>query len=148
MSDPSAQGQPTQEEIEAYYAQLREAPAGDLLMQCVGMLASGAEAKLGRGDARLLIDALAAMVGAAEPHLGSGVEQLKTAVSQLQMAQVQLERQQASGGEQPAEGEGTSTPPPGQASGGQASSGPAPGGPAPGGQPKQTDKLWIPGRDG
>lgn len=145
MSDPSAQ--PTQEQIEAYYAQLREASTPELVMQAVGMLAAGAEAKLGRPDARPLIDAMAAVVQAAEGQLGDAAEQLKSAVSQLQMAQVQVERKGAAGGtDDAAAAEGTGdaagqpapTTQPGQ---------PQPGQPQPG-QPKQTDKLWIPGRDG
>ncbi|CAN5767288.1 hypothetical protein BH24ACT15_BH24ACT15_10740 [soil metagenome] len=147
MSDPN--GQPTQEEIEAYYAQLREAPSGELLMQAVGMLAASAEAKLGRPDARVLIDSMAAVVQAAGDHLGEAREQLQTAVGQLQTAQVQVEKQmaaQASGEEppsSPAEDE-NATPPAGASP--EAGTQPQPGSPAQPGQQKATDKLWIPGR--
>lgn len=156
MSDPSAQ--PTQEEIEAYYAQLREAPAGELLMQSVGMLAASAEAKLGRPDARVLIDSMAAVVQAAEGHLGEAGEQLKTAVGQLQMAQVQVEKQMAAqaSGEGPADtaatadaSSGAATPDgtdPGTETSRQSATAPRPTGTP--GQQKATDKLWIPGRDG
>lgn len=136
--------QPTQEEIEAYYAQLREAPVEDLLMQCIGMLAAGAEAKLGRPDARTLIDAMAGLVQVGDGQLGEATEQLKAAVAQLQMAQVQVERQmqaQAGGAEGDDEGasaaDGQDTPP-------QAS--PPPAAQPSAAQPKPTDKLWLPGR--
>ncbi|HUG85704.1 MAG TPA: hypothetical protein VMM13_14155, partial [Euzebya sp.] len=105
MSDQT--GQPTEEEIEAYYAQLREAPVGDLLMQCIGMLAAGAEAKLGRSDARTLIDSMAAMVQLGGGQLGDAAEQLKGAVAQLQTAQVQMERQMTGQGQ--AEGQDASS---------------------------------------
>jgi hypothetical protein len=143
MSDPSAP-QPTQEEIEAYYAELREAPMGEVLMQCIGMLAEVAQVKLGRRDARLAIDGMAALAKIGEGHLGEASEQLAAAVAQLQMAQVQLERQMAGEGGEPAdEAAPTSAPPTGAPAAGQ----PAAGQPA-AGQPAQkaTDKLWIPGR--
>ena len=148
MSDHDAQ-QPSQEEIEAYYAELREAPMGEVLMQCIGMLAAAAEAKLGRRDARAAIDGMAALTQLGEAHLGEAVEQLQGAVTQLQMAQVQVERQMAGeqGGEgaggQDAEGAGdqpaATQPPAGQAGqGGQGQTSPPAGG-------RATDKLWIPG---
>ncbi|CAN5435749.1 hypothetical protein BH23ACT9_BH23ACT9_20860 [soil metagenome] len=136
-------GQPTEEEIEAYYAQLREAPVGDLLMQCVGMLAAGAEAKLGRPDARTLIDSMAAIVQVGEPHLGEAIDQLKSAVSQLQMAQVQVEKQLAQAGQGEGEGEATS-PPPAAEQQPQGQQPPAQQPQAPKANP--TDKLWLPGR--
>ncbi|MGI9018830.1 MAG: hypothetical protein ACR2HR_17290 [Euzebya sp.] len=140
MSDPSEQ--PTEEEIEAYYAQLREAPVGDLLMQCVGMLAAGAEAKLGRVDARVLIDSMASLVTLGEAQLGEAAEQLQDAVGQLQMAQVQLERQ---GTATQTEGEPGSAAQP-AATAAQPTEPPPSS--APTSQKPATDKLWIPGRDG
>lgn len=139
MSDPSAQ-QPSQEEIEAYYAEMREAPIGEILMQCIGLLAGAAEAKLGRRDARVAIDAMAAVTQIGEPHLGEVTQQLRDAVGQLQMAQVQVEKQlldEAEGGAQPGAGQ-PPTP--------QAAAQPAPPQPSPA-QAPQTSKLWVPGRD-
>lgn len=138
-------GEPTQEEFEAYYAQLREAPVGELLMQCIGMLAAGAEAKLGRADARTLIDGMGALVQIGEAHLGDALEQLKAAVAQLQMGQVHVERQiaQQEGGAPSAQAAPPTSRQPGQPQPGQAQPGQQPPDPP---QPSAADKLWIPGR--
>lgn len=139
--------QPTQEEIEAYYAQLREAPMGEVLMQCIGMLAGAAEAKLGRSDARAAIDGMAALTQIGQPHLGDTAEQLQGAVAQLQMAQVQLERQMAAQGAGQGEGQEGDQPRPQQPQPQQPQRPSQPQAPQ---QPQQkaTDRLWIPGRDG
>jgi Sec-independent protein translocase protein TatA len=141
MSDPN---EPSQEEIEAYYAQLREAPVGDLLMQCVGMLAAGAEAKLGLPEARTLIDSMAAVVQIGEGHLGEAAEQLKGAVAQLQMAQVQVEKQLQA--QQEGEGASDADDPTAQAAPPQAAPPQAPAPQAAQPQKNPTDKLWLPGR--
>ena len=141
-------GEPTQEEIEAYYAQLREAPVGDLLMQCIGMLAAGAEAKLGRMDARTLIDGMGALVQIGAPHLGEATDQLEAAVAQLQMGQVHVERQIAEqqGGAAPvAPAADAAQPPTAPAAPPQPGQAPAPQ-PSQPAQPSAADKLWIPGR--
>ena len=145
MSDPT--GQPTEEEIEAYYAQLREAPLHELLIQAIGMLAGGAEAKLGRPDARVLIDAMGALVQIGGGQLGEAEGQLQSAVAQLQMAQVQVEKQATGAGEtgqaaEAPEGPPPAAPPPGP----QAAAPPSAAAPRTAEDPKQTDKLWIPGR--
>lgn len=153
MSDPSpSQGdQPTQEELQAYLEQLREAEPAELVAQAYTMLGTGAEVKLGRPDARVLIDAMAALTEAVS---GSVAEDLATrmrnGVVQLQTAQVQAERQAASQGDAPpaAQQQPPATPP---------GAGP-PGAPEPAAQPpgqppgqpqgqKPTDRLWIPGRE-
>ncbi|HEX2028255.1 MAG TPA: hypothetical protein VHF25_09685 [Nitriliruptorales bacterium] len=54
-------GQPTEEELRAYLAQLRQADANDIVSQVFSMVASAAEVKLGRRDGRLLIDVAAAV---------------------------------------------------------------------------------------
>lgn len=134
MSAPSPD-QPSQEEIEAYMAQLRQAPVQDLLLQAFSVLGTGAEVKLGLPDARILIDAMDALVGVAAPTLGEQGGQLAEAVGQLKMAQVQAEKQvaaQQGGQQEPGAGEAAAAPPP------------QPAEP----EKKQTDKLWIPGRDG
>ncbi len=150
MSDTNGP-QPTQEEIEAYYAQMREAPIGEILMQCIGLLAGAAEAKLGRRDARTAIDAMAAMVQLGEGHLGEVAEQLQEAVAQLQVAQVQVEKQMQ------AEGAGTGEAAPGDTAGdpqpepaaqtppSQSPLSQSPPSQTPPAEP-QTSKLWTPGR--
>ena len=54
MSDTSAQ-QPSQEELEAYYAQMREAPIGEILMQCIELLAGEGSALIRRSSLGVLM---------------------------------------------------------------------------------------------
>lgn len=149
----AAPGEPTQEEIEAYFAQLREVPSGELVMQALSMLAAGAQAKLGLRDARVLIDSMDAVLGVAGGALGPAGQEIANSVGQLKMAQVQLEKQQPgqdqTTADQPPGTPGQPPRTPGQTAGtpGQPpASGPQTGGPDTGGDGKMTDRLWIPGR--
>lgn len=150
MSDPSSsQGdQPTQEEMEAYLEQLRQAEPAELVAQAYTMLGTGAEVKLGRSDARVLIDAMAALTEAAAGGVAEDLTtRMRNGVVQLQTAQVQAEREAGREGAAAQAGQ-----PPPAAPGGPAGSPdptPQPSGQTPG-QPqgeKPTDRLWIPGRD-
>jgi hypothetical protein len=167
MTDPTQTRQPTQEELEAHLAQLREADVAEVVAQAVNMLATGAQVKLGRTDARVLIDAIIGVADAAEGRVhGELVRQIRDAVSQLQMAQVQAERE--SGGAEPGDTPGAAEGPrsgAGQPGGGRpGGAGAGPGGPRggpagqtgqagsqapgpPGGGQRMTDRLWIPGRE-
>lgn len=149
MSDPRSQGaeQPTEEELQAYLEQLRAADPAEIVAQAYTMLGTGAEVKLGRSDARVLIDAMAALSDATASALDKDlVERMRNGVVQLQTAQVQAERQAA----------------PGAAAGGSPRPGAADASPRePAGAPRQeqrtaegeaggqslTDRLWIPGRE-
>ncbi|MFV0453092.1 MAG: hypothetical protein ACK5LS_12790 [Propioniciclava sp.] len=82
---------PTPEEIEAYLAEIRQAPADQLLLQPLQMMLSFAEAKLGQPDARPLIDAANAAVAAAQDALGDAASPFQRMIGQLQIAQVQAE---------------------------------------------------------
>jgi hypothetical protein len=126
---------PTQEELEAHLAQLREANVAEVVVQAVNMLATGAQVKLGRDDARVLIDAIAAIADTADGRVDAElVKQVRDAVSQLKMAQVQAERDLA-------QAEATSTQ-------GQTEAEQSPTGQGETGQnPPLTDRLWIPGRE-
>lgn len=85
-------GQPSEEQIRAYLSQLREADATEIVAQAFSLLASGAEVKLGRRDARVLIDAAAALSDAVGEDIDGGVtEQMSNAVGKLRMAQVEAE---------------------------------------------------------
>jgi hypothetical protein len=151
MTDPTRQ--PTQEELEAHLAQLRQADVAEVVVQAVNMLATGAQVKLGRPDARVLIDAMGAIADACDGRVNAQlVKQVRDAVGQLQLAQVEAEREAAkapTGAEATEEAAGQ----PGQAAGqaGQASGQAAgrPGQPGGGEQTGQrmTDRLWIPGRE-
>lgn len=141
MSEPTSH-QPSEEELSAYLDQLRNASAAELVAQAYTMLGTGAEVKLGRPDARVLIDALAALTEATGAAVGDDLAaRMRNGVAQLQTAQVQAERQAggeaASGEGQPAapqEPTGDAARQQGQAE--QASQ-----------QGQQaSDRLWIPGR--
>jgi hypothetical protein len=133
----SQQQQLSEEELRQYVAQLREAPVAELVAQAYTMLGTWAEAKLGRRDARTLIDGLNGLVQAAAGALPEDLtKQMQSGISQLQLAQVQAEqqlaRQQQPSGEQsqpPTAQKQTSQPPSGES------------------EKRLTDRLWIPGRD-
>lgn len=132
MTSTQQPGGLSEEELGAYLDQLREAEAGDILVQAYTMLGTGAEVKLGRPDARVLIDAMAAIVSAVAGRLGELGNRMQGGVVQLQMAQVEAERRQG----EPDAAE------PAPAAEQRAAQQPD----TAGGQP-MTDRLWIPGRD-
>lgn len=144
MSDPTQMpGQPSPEEMRAYLEQLREADVTGLVAEAFNLLATGAQVKLGRPDARTLIDSLAGIVQATEGGLPSEVSQQMTqGVAQLQMAQVQAEREAAG-----AQGTDADAPLPEGEAGAPAA--PRMSSPGDGAQDSQrmTDRLWVPGRD-
>lgn len=145
MSDPTTDG-PTEEEMRAYLENLREAQPVEIVVQAFGLLATASEVKLGRIDARVLIDGMAALLEAtAERMPDEIVDRMQQTVAQLQMAQVQAERDLAATGA-------------GQQDAGAVDEGAEPSAEeAPGAQqapPQQqpqredvTNRLWIPGRD-
>lgn len=144
MSDPRdtmgmQTGQPTEEELRAYLMELRQADPAEFLMQAVNVLVTGAQAKIGLGDGRLLIDAIAGALSATQDRLPEQlVDALRNAVVQLQTAQVQAEREIAAmQGEAPAGQEGEVPVAEAPTSAGPAMSEP---------QQKMTDRLWIPGK--
>jgi hypothetical protein len=150
VSDPTREqaNQPSEEEMRAYLEQLRDADPAEIVAQAYTMLGTGAEVKLGRSDARVLIDAMGALAEAAQGRLGDDlVTRMRNGVVQLQTAQVQAERQAAGDGgtaqapqaEAPQQPSGSpSQPPPPAPGAGHEDTG--------GGQPR-TDRLWIPGRE-
>jgi hypothetical protein len=131
-------GELSEEELRVYLDQLREAEVGEIVVQAYTMLGTGAEVKLGRPDARLLIDAMAGIVSAIGQRLGELGTRMQGGVAQLQMAQVEAERRAA--GQQTAEQGGQNA----QDQPAQAAQQPQQGGNA---QERMTDRLWIPGRD-
>lgn len=145
MTDPTTDG-PTEEEMRAYLENLREAQPVEIVVQAFGLLATASEVKLGRIDARVLIDGMAALLEAtAERMPDEIVDRMQQTVAQLQMAQVQAERDLAAAGA-------------GQQDAGAVDEGAEPSAEQPPGaqqappqQPPQredvTNRLWIPGRD-
>ena len=147
MAADRGPGVPSEAELEQMLVQMREAPADQVLVEVVNVLLQAAQVKLGRPDARLLIDAVAAVAQAAAGRADAALlGQVGQAVSQLRLAQVEAEGD----AQAPAGTAGTtSSPMPG------ASAPPAgrPAGPAPGpaaGPPPEApptgSRLWVPGR--
>lgn len=154
MSDPRADG-PSEEELRAYLESLRAAQPVEIIVQSFGILATAAEVKLGRSDARVLIDGMAALLDATADRMPSEiVPRMRETVVQLQMAQVEAERDQpGSAGEQGSvEQEGAQADDAktdGQQPGAAQRAGQQPGG-AQGQRPgaeSPASRLWIPGRD-
>lgn len=137
MSD-FEQREPSEQELREYLEQLRTADPGEFLAQAFNILATGAQAKLGLPDARILIDAMSGLVeGAGEGIPEAIATPMRNGVVQLKTAQVQAEKELGQ-----AEGAPVSQQPP-DSSGPQP---PGPGGGQPGGDQRMTDRLWIPGR--
>lgn len=145
MSDPMNDG-PTEEQMRAYLENLRDAQPVEIVVQAFGLLATASEVKLGRIDARVLIDGMAALLEATAERMPAEIaDRMQQTVAQLQMAQVQAERDLAAAetGEQDAGAvdEGAQAPPsaePPSAAQQQQQQ-----------QPREdvTNRLWIPGRD-
>ncbi|QBI21555.1 hypothetical protein ER308_19595 [Egibacter rhizosphaerae] len=143
MSGDPQEQQPSDEQMRAYVEQLRAADPSEIVAQAFAMLGTGAQTKLGRPDARVLIDAAQAMVDALEGRLPDQLAQgMRNDLSQLQQAQVQSESEAGAAPEQQA---------------GQSDLGAAPGGgDAASGQggeqsseqsgQRAADRLWIPGQ--
>lgn len=141
MTDPTQGSQegPSEEEVQQYLEQLRSAEAAEIIAQAFNMLATGAQVKMGRPDARVLIDALAGVVDNTGDQLPEEVgNQMRESVGQLQTAQVQAEQeasgQAASGGEGEAGGQAA-----GASQGGQSGQSTESG-------QRMTDRLWVPGK--
>ena len=117
------------------------ADAAGLVAEAYNLLAAGAQVKLGRSDARTLIDAMSALTQVASPALPQELaQQMTQGVQQLQLAQVEAERQVAAEAQQqataaePGAEDAPATPPAPQQTPQQS-------------QQRMTDRLWIPGRD-
>lgn len=149
---PGAQeGKPSEEEVRAYLAQLRQAGVADIVAQAFSLLASGAEVKLGRRDARLLIDLAAAVADVGGPHLEERLrQQMQQALNQLRVGQVDAESQLAklrAEGKVPPEEAGDLPEGQAAASGEQASQSARQETPQSSERPSSAaSRLWIPGR--
>ncbi len=147
MTDATQGGQPTEEEIRAYLGQIREADPAAIVVQAYQMLGEGAQIKLGRSDARVLIDAMGGIAEAVGDRLPSElVGQMKDGVSQLKVAQVQAEKETAGGApSQPSQG-APAAPRSAAAAAGQPAGGEGAQPSGQGQQEKLTDRLWVPGK--
>jgi hypothetical protein len=142
------QPQITEEQLREYLSQLREVPAEQVAAELLSTTLNAAQAKIGRRDARLLIDLSAAMMDHVRRYVSTELgTQVDHALGQLRLAQVRAESTA------PAQGEPndlTETPPPLAEGGPDAGAGAAPSEAQPP-QPPQPSRpssgLWVPGRD-
>jgi hypothetical protein len=140
-ADGMGSGGPTEAELQMMLAQMREAPAEQVLVEVINALLQAVQVKLGRPDARILLDAVAAMAesvrGRADAQL---VDQVAGAVTQLRLAQVEAEGGASGGAGADGAGEGPIAA--GEPRDAQAAA------PSPEAQPGQqgASRLWVPGR--
>ena len=140
-------GGPSEAEMEQILAQMREAPAEQVLVEVVNVLLQAAQVKLGRPDARLLIDAVGAVAQAAAGRADEALlTQVGQAVTQLRLAQVEAEGGEGTGAlgqSAPGGTDAPRTPPtPPQAAPPQAA---PPQAPPSGPEGQQRSRLWTPG---
>lgn len=143
----AAGGQPSaaeQEQMRQYLAQLRGAPVTSVVAQALQLLLDAAQVKLGRRDARLVLDLVALVKDQAREYLDPQlVEQLDQALPQLQMGQVEAEGQIA---QARAQGQYTDAQDPNDLDGyAGLSDAPPPAAPS---EPKAASRLWTPGAPG
>lgn len=158
---PPAGGQPSEEEMRAYVAQLRGAGLDQILAEVLSSLLNAAQVKIGRRDGRVLLDLVASLTDEVRPHLPAELtSQVDDVLAQLRMAQVQAEPEVAQAAAQgqvepndlpastgpsgegasdqaagePTQDAGQAPPPPADPAGGAAAGGAA------------ASRLWVPGR--
>jgi len=133
----------TEEQLRELLGRLRHAPVEQVIAELLSSLLNAAQAKLGRRDARLLIDLSGLMIDHARRYVSKGLaDQVDQALTQLRLGQVRAEGAAASGkrsdeqndlAETPAPPTGAAAPPAEQ--------------PAPSPQPSASSRLWVPGRN-
>ncbi len=143
--------QPSEEEVRAYLAQLRQAGIGDIVAQAFSLLASAAEVKLGRRDARVLIDLATSVAEVGGPHVEGGLkQQMQQALNQLRLGQVEAESELAklrAEGKLPAHETGDLPAEAAAANGSEASPPSRQEAPKTSERPSSAaSRLWIPGR--
>ena len=125
---------PSAEEVREYMQRLRSLPVEQVISDVVFSLLNAAQVKLGRRDARLLIDMTAVALEHVRTYLPAELtKQIDEVLGQLRLAQVSAEGRAGPAGE-PEEhdlGRAPAPPPSGAAQ--------PPAGPG-------SSKLWIPGR--
>lgn len=155
MSDqfPPGGREPTEEELRQYLGEMRQAHVGEIVAQVVSALLNGAQVKLGRRDARLLIDLAAGINEEAGPHLDQQFsDEVTQVLGQLRMAQVEAEEELGKlreSGQAPPEandvGPAGTAPEGADEAAGQGNAGDRPSTPPPGSQESAASRLWTPG---
>jgi len=138
MSTPQ---QPTEEELRAFEAQLKQVRVEDVVVQSLvslvniggrkAGLAAGTEDERDPAQLQLAIEAARALLPLVEEELGPDAAQVRNALSQLQMAYAQSA---PAGGGAPRGGPGGAAP-----------QQPGPQQPGPGSAPS-SGRLWVPGQ--
>lgn len=146
MSDvppqPQPEDAPSEEEVREYLAQMRQSPAEQVVAEVLQGLLNAAQIKLGRRDARLLLDTAASVVDQTRPHMSSELAtQVDDALQQLRMAQVEAEQQVAEAPEREVNDLDAAV-----ASDSAQESAADPSSPPPAGSGPAASKLWVPGR--
>jgi hypothetical protein len=128
------EGRRSAEDVAEYGQRLRSLPAEQVIGDVVFSLLNAAQVKLGRRDARLLIDLAAVAHEHARAYLPEELtNQIDQVLGQLRLGQVSAEGHPARPGK-PEENDLDRVPAPPPAGTAQSPPGPAPG------------KLWVPGR--
>ncbi|MFP4634757.1 MAG: hypothetical protein ACLFRD_02755 [Nitriliruptoraceae bacterium] len=149
-TDPSGAAggaeQPSEEEVRAYLAQLRDAPVEQVLAEVSSALLNAAQVKLGRSDARLLIDLTATIAEGARGALSEEVsKQIDDALTQLRLSQVEAEKQVRASSEEESNDISEAAADTGSSTGESPRSGGAAGS-EPGRSSGGASGLWVPGR--
>lgn len=141
--DPNASSadEPTEAEVRAYLEQLRNAGVDQVVAEVATALINAAQVKLGRSDARLLLDLVAVIADQVRGRVPDELtDQLDQALTQLRLAQVDAERQLSQ--------EGAGDPDDASETAGGSPSQPAasqPADPSTADGASSTRRLWTPG---
>jgi hypothetical protein len=136
------QPQITEEQLREYLSQLREAPAEQIVAELLSSTLNAAQAKLGRRDARLLIDLSTVMMDHVRRFVsGDLATQVDNVLQQLRLGQVRAEE---SAGQTPEPNDLPETPPPPSTGPAAPESTPPP---PSAGASRPPSGLWVPGRD-
>lgn len=151
-SQPSGeQSQVTEEQAREYARQVRSAPVDQVLAEVLSGLLNAAQMKLGRRDARLLIDTSSVVLEHVRPYATQQLtKQVDDALNQLRMGQVQAEKSVAAQQEDEQNDLAEMpTAPSGAAQSGTATAAKPAAAPNQSAQQPRSpkSKLWIPGRD-
>jgi len=135
----------TEEQVRELLARLRQAPVEQVVAELLSSLLNAAQAKLGRRDARLLIDLSGLVMDHVRRYVSTSLaDQVDQALTQLRLrlGQVRAEGAASSGErrDEPNDLAETPTPPAGAAA-------PAAEQPRPSPPSSAASRLWVPGRD-
>jgi hypothetical protein len=137
-SQAGQQGAPSESDVREYARRMRSLPVEQVIGDVMFSLLNAAQVKLGRRDARLLIDVSAVAHEHARAYLpGELTKQIDRALGQLRMGQVSAEGQPTRPAT-PEENDLDRVPAPPSAGPGQPPPAPPPERPA--------SRLWVPGQ--